>query len=163
MADDKPNGLTIRLARINPAFVLALFVQIVGIVIWLWQLNANDAQQQKELTMALQRLSAMESLFHQAERNFDRVAGRQQDVVAANTAQDARMRELENKINENWNKLIDIQQQIAILSTINKRLDEQQNRIIQSLDSTHNLINEHLRGHGQPSAPKPRTDGGSPF
>lgn len=93
--EDVPSG-TVRL-RFSYGLALTLALQTIGLVGWLVQMRTEVTQ-----------LKAGHTEMHQLVDRFDRdgtyalkaVQQRQLDVIAANSAQDARIRELENKLSD---------------------------------------------------------------
>lgn len=141
---EDPFARTLRTHTISLTALVAIVVQAIGFVVWLVQLGAEVKQLRLEVT----QLHGHQDSMVERLRILDTIRDRQGDVIANNAAQDARIRELEQK-------LVQFDRNHVELNAISKRLDEQQLRIIGALDNTYNLLNEHLREHGSRVAPPP--------
>ncbi len=148
-----------RTHRVSLSAIVAVVVQTIGIVIWLVQLGAEVKQMRQEVTILQNKL---DDLNEKGTRALDPVRNRQVDVVATNAAQDQRIREMETKLSVTDKHVSDVEgqglqqmrTQIEIVNSNLKRLEDQQSRILQTLDANYNLINEHIRSHNQSRGPR---------
>lgn len=70
---------------------------IIGLTVWLVSMNGDVAQLKFDRSTMQTQMDRMDQL---GTRALDKVVTRQNDVIAHNTATDARLRDIENKIVE---------------------------------------------------------------
>jgi hypothetical protein len=134
VADTNNNGRTIRLPSLATlSVVIALLVQLGGVIVWATnEHNARVVLQQQvdaRIRDADGRLVQLDTRLARLDE-FVRTLNDKQNVV--NTSDAARYDSLEGHL---------------------KRMDDRVDRIVQALDQTYNLLNEHLRNpkmHRQP-------------
>lgn len=134
----------VRTHRLSLSAIVAVVVQTIGLVVWLVQLGADVKQLRYDVTVLQGRI---ENIDDRGTRALDLVRSRQADVIAVNAAQEMRIREIEQKFTP-------FDRSLAEINAINKRLEDQQLRLIQALDNVHHLLNQHLRDQSS-SVPAP--------
>lgn len=134
MADANGNGRTVRLPNLSTlSIIIALLVQLGGVIVW--ATNEHNArvtlQQQVDVRIreADGRLAQLDARLARLDE-FVRTLNDKQNVV--NTANAARDESLDGHL---------------------KREDDRVDRVVQALDQTYHLLQEHLRDqklHRQP-------------
>jgi len=94
--DDALSSLT-RSHRISFGVMLTIILQTIALVGWLVQLRTEVTQIRNEVTAMAQR---EERIDREGTRGLGIAAQRLNDAIASNTAQDIRLRELENRLGE---------------------------------------------------------------
>jgi len=94
--DDALSSLA-RSHRISFGVMLTIILQTIALVGWLVQLRTEVTQLRGEVTTMLQR---EERIDREGTRALSIVQQRLNDSIASNTAQDIRLRELENRLGE---------------------------------------------------------------
>jgi hypothetical protein len=126
VADSNGNGRTIRLPNLTTlSVIIALLVQAGGVIVWATnEHNARVVLQQQvdaRIRDADGRLTQLDGRLTRIDE-FLRSLNDRQNVI--NTAHAARDDNFEGHL---------------------KRMDDRVDRVVQALDQTYNLLNEHLR------------------
>lgn len=87
----------VRSHRISLGLIVYLIGQTIALVIWLTTLRGDVDVLKREYAEMHLKIGTMDTA---GTRALDIIRARQTDVIATNSAQDARMREIENKLGD---------------------------------------------------------------
>jgi hypothetical protein len=138
------------LPNIISGLVIFTLTQAVFGLIWLARqearITANDVQNQAQ-TIALERIDERGTrALGPIITNQNRVLLTLDQIEKTHATVSTRLNELHLMIASDMKaEARRLQGQIDLVNAMNKKLEDQQIRIIQALDNTYNLINEHLR------------------
>ncbi len=145
----RANGVLYRsFPAIASGLLIFLATQALLGLIWAAQLGARLS------ALELQATNIVNTLLRFDEQGTRQLPLLRQTLERTNAQLDVGMKRLDALENRNHENLVVftkestvIRSSIDVLKSDMTRVQEQQTRIIQSLDSTYNLINEHLRTH----------------